>query len=247
MKRVVAGCYAIIAAIVFVTVTFFVCVVVIAGPTLAIRRELGRFGVRAMLASIGVPLIVRGREQLPPGRCVVVANHASYLDGLVMTAALPRRYSFVVQDGAARWPLVGLTLKRMGVIFVNRASAHQSAQLTRQLIRRLHADEPIAIFPEGTFKSEPGVLPFKDGAFLIAARTGTPVVPTGIRGTRRLYGGGRRLPRWSVVRIDFGARLDPPGSERDAALALRDRARTAVVALAGEPDRVRAAVADAVV
>ncbi|MES0874111.1 lysophospholipid acyltransferase family protein [Sinimarinibacterium thermocellulolyticum] len=237
LKRAIHGVYALCAAIVFVAVTLLVCLIVIAGPTLAIRRELGRLGVRVMLASIGVPLIVRGREHLPAGRCIVVANHASYLDGLVLTAALPRRFSFVVQDGAARWPIVGLTLRRMGVIFVNRASAQQSAQLTRQLMRRLYADEPIAIFPEGTFKPEPGLLRFKDGAFVIAARTAAPVVPAGIRGTRRLYGGGRHLPRWSVVRIEFAAALSAQGSGREAALALRDRVRARVLALCGEVDR----------
>lgn len=240
MKRIFAGCYAVAASMIFVAVTFVVCLVVICGPTLPIRRELGRLGVRVMLASIGVPMIVRGREHLPSGRCIVVANHASYLDGLVMTAALPRRFSFVVQDGAANWPIVGLTLKRMGVIFVNRASAHQSARLTRHLMRRLQAGEPIAIFPEGTFKPEPGLMRFKDGAFLIAARTGAPVVPAGIRGTRRLYGGGRRLPRWSVVRVQFATRLAPAGTEREAALALRDQARTQVLALCCEPDRTSA-------
>lgn len=237
MKRLLGGCYAVVAPLILVPVTFLVCLIVIAGPTLAIRRELGRFGVRLMLTAIGVPLIVRGREHLPTGASIVVANHASYLDGLVLTAALPRRFSFVVQDGAANWPLVGFTLKRMGVIFVNRASAHQSAQLTRQLMRRLQHGEPIAIFPEGTFRPEPGVMRFKDGAFLIAARTGVPVVPAGIRGTRRLYGGGRRLPRWSVVHVDIDAHATAASGGRDAALALRDRMRERVIALCTEPDR----------
>jgi 1-acyl-sn-glycerol-3-phosphate acyltransferase len=237
LSRVLNGLYAPVAATVFVVVTFIVCLLVIAGPTLTIRRETGRLGVRLMLACIGVPLIVRMRGKLPKGRCIVVANHASYVDGLVMTAALPRRFSFVVQDGAASWPLVGLTLRRMGVIFVDRASTHKSAQLTRQLMRRLHNGEPIAIFPEGTFKPEPGVLRFKDGAFLMAARTATPVVPVGIRGTRRLYGGNRRLPRWSVVHIIFGRPLRPHAADREAALQLRERARRRVLALCDEPDR----------
>lgn len=237
LSRVLNGLYAPLAAVTFVAVTLVVCLAVIVGPTLAIRRETGRLGVRLMLACIGVPLIIRMRGRLPQGRCIVVANHASYLDGLVMTAALPRRFSFVVQDGAARWPLVGLTLRRMGVIFVDRASTRKSAQLTRQLMRRLHKGEPIAMFPEGTFKPQPGVLRFKDGAFLMAAHTATPVVPVGIRGTRLLYGGGRWLPRWSVVRIIFGRPLRPHATDREAALRLRERARRRVLALCDEPDR----------
>lgn len=236
LRRLLNAVYAPLAAAILIPVTALVCIVVIAGPTLALRRELGRIGVRLMLASIGVPLRVHGREHLPQSACIVVANHASYLDGLVLTAVLPRHYSFVVQDGAASWPLVGLTLRRMGVIFVNRESAHHGARLTRQLMRRLHHGEPLAIFAEGTFKAHPGLLPFKSGAFLMAARTRTPVVPAGIRGTRRLYGGGRRLPRWSAVDIEFQAPLYAAGTDREAALRLRDVARQRILALCREPD-----------
>lgn len=236
LRRWFDAVYAPLAVMVLVPVTLLVCLGVIAGPTLAMRRALGRIGVRLLLASIGVPMRVRGSEQLPDGASVVVANHASYLDGLVLTAALPGRYSFVVQDGAADWPLIGLTLRRMGVIFVNRESARESARLTRELMRHLHRGEPLAIFAEGTFKPERGLLPFKNGAFLMAARTHTPVVPAGIRGTRRLYGGGRHLPRWSPVEIEFDAPLAADGIDREAALRLRDRARQRVLMLCREPD-----------
>ncbi|MEQ1440698.1 lysophospholipid acyltransferase family protein [Fontimonas sp. SYSU GA230001] len=236
VKRLFEWLYAPVAGALLAAGSAVVCALVIAGPTLTVRRELGRLGVRLMLASIGVPLSVRGREHLPPGACVVVANHASYIDGLVLTAALPRRFTFVVQDGAASWPLIGLTLRRMGVIFVNRDSAHSSAQLTRQLMKRLHHGESLAIFAEGTFKHEPGLLPFKTGAFLMAARTSTQVVPAGIRGTRRLYGGGRRLPRWSPVEIDIRPPLAADGKDREAAARLRDLVRAQVLALCREPD-----------
>jgi 1-acyl-sn-glycerol-3-phosphate acyltransferase len=236
LERLLDRLYPPLATLVALPLIVLICLVVITGPTLAVRRELGRLGVRLLLVAIGVRLRVRGLRHLPPGPNIAVANHASYLDGLVLTAALPRRYSFVVQDGAAAWPLVGLTLRRMGVIFVNRASARESARLTRQLMRRLHHGEPLAIFAEGTFKPQPGLLPFKSGAFLMAARERVPVVPVGIRGTRRLYGGGRRLPRWSTVDIEIGAALHADGIHREAALALRERTRERVRELSGEPE-----------
>src|SRR3546814_11176476 len=110
----------------------------------------------------------------------------------LLTAALPLRYSFVVQYGAARWPLVGQCLTRMGVIYVNRNDARAGARTTRALMHKLQAGEPLAIFAEGTFKPEHGLLPFKVGAFLIAARCGVAIVPAAIRGPRRLFGGGGR-------------------------------------------------------
>lgn len=236
MKRLFDLIYAPFAAVILVTVFFVVCLAVILGPTLRIRRAVGRGGVKLALVCIGAPLRVRGLQHLPPGAAIVVANHASYLDGLIMTAALPARYSFVVQDGAASWPLVGLTIRRMGVIFVNRGEARAGARTTRLLMRRLEAGEALAMFAEGTFKAESGLLAFKNGAFLMAARTQVPVVPAGIRGSRRLYGGGRLLPRWSPLEVEIQPPLYADGSDRDAALRLRDAARRQVLGLCGEPD-----------
>lgn len=229
--------YAPLAMIVMVVSFVLVCIAVILTPGLDRRREVGRAGVRLALLCLGVRLRVSGLEHLPAGSSIVVANHASYLDGLVLTAALPRRYTFVVQDGAAGWPLVGLTIRRMGVIFVNRAEARSGARTTRLLMRRLQQGDSLTIFAEGTFKPEPGLLPFKQGAFLMAARTGVPVVPVGIRGSRRLYGGHRRLPRWSPIHVEIAPPLSSKGDDREAALHLRDRVRHRVAALCGEPER----------
>lgn len=212
------------------------CVVsplVILGPTLRIRRFLGRMGVRLALLGIGVPIRVQGREHLPTRPCIAVANHASYVDGIVLTAALPASFTFVVQDGAAQWPVVGLVIRRMGVSFVNRSSAREGAAQTRTLIRRVQQDgESLAIFAEGTFLPEPGLLPFKKGAFLIAARAGVPVLPVGIRGTRRFYGGHRKLPRWSAIDVE----ICPAIPASDDPNVLRDTARLAVLRVCGEID-----------
>src|SRR3546814_14495035 len=113
MRRLFDLFYAPLAALMLVLLIPFVCVAVIIGPTLAIRRETGRFCVRLLMRCIGAPMRVRGVENLPAGSAIVVCNHASYVDGIVLTAELPRRYSFVVQDRAARWPLVGQCLTRL--------------------------------------------------------------------------------------------------------------------------------------
>src|SRR5256885_13745768 len=61
-------------------------------PDLARRRAAARAAARAFLRLVAMPLTVRFAERLPPGQCVVVCNHASYLDGIVLTAALPPRF-----------------------------------------------------------------------------------------------------------------------------------------------------------
>ena len=232
--------YAPVAVLVFVLLVVPFSLVVILGPTLAIRRAIGRNGMKFVMWCIGAPIHVRGLSHLPAGPALCVSNHASYLDGLVLTAALPARYTFVVQDGAAHWPLVGLMIRRMGVSFVNRSSARSGAVQTRAMLKRLQGGESLTIFPEGTFKDDPGLLPFKKGAFLLAARAGVPVVPAVIHGTRRLWGGGRKLPRWSKVSVEFLAPHSPTGAEKEQVQALRESVRAAILRRCGEPDLDRA-------
>lgn len=232
--RLLYRVYASITALVVIFVLF--CPLIIVAPTLALRREIGRLCVRTALLLIGQPLRVRGLEHLPHGACVAVANHASYLDGLIFTAALPRRYTFLVQHGAADWPYVGWVIKRMGVRFINRGSAREGAVQTRALIRGLQSGESLAIFPEGTFRAEPGLLPFQKGAFSIAAKAGTPVVPAAIRGSRRLFGENSRLLDWSPVVVEFLPALAPVADEATAITAQLAAARAAILSRCGEPD-----------
>lgn len=236
--------YAPLAAVILVAVFVPLCLLIIAGPTLPVRRAIGRAGVRLALLAIGVPLRVRGAESLPSGPCIVIANHASYLDGLVLTAALPSRFTFVVQDGAARWPLVGPTIRRMGATFINRSAPREGARQTRSLIRQLQEGTSLAVFAEGTFKDPPGLLPFKNGAFMMAVRANVPVAPAGIRGTRRLWGGGRRLPRWSPVTVELRPAITPTGPHKDSEIHLRNVVREEVLKLCGEPDHGSRATAD---
>lgn len=233
------GAYA--AAMFIVLVLLLLCPLLIVAPTLGMRRRIGRFAVRAWAAACFMPFRVRGVAHLPAGPCIAVCNHASYLDGILLTAALPERFTFLVQHGAERWPYIGLVLKRMGCCFVNRGSARAAALTTRELLARVAAGESLAIFPEGTFKQAPALLPFQSGAFLIAARAGVPVVPCVLRGSRIIFGEGATMLRWQPIEIDFHAPLQAQGDSREAVNALRDRARAIVLAHCGEADGLRLA------
>lgn len=244
LQRPLALLYGVYATLMLAAVILPLSLLIIIGPTLAVRRAIGRAGVKLAMLAIGQPLKVRGLEHLPPGPCVCVANHASYVDGLVLTAALPARFTFLVQHRAASWPLVGRTIARMGVSFVNRWSAREAALATRELLKRLQAGESFTIFAEGTFKPAPGLLPFHSGAFVIASKAQVPVVPAVIRGTRQLYGEGSVLPRWSQLEIEIlpAIALTSSGTRgtaadtRQAANTLRDQVRAAILARCGEPD-----------
>jgi 1-acyl-sn-glycerol-3-phosphate acyltransferase len=236
LLRAALGAYARVVMVVVVFLLF--CPLIIIAPSLPLRRAIGRLGVRVWLALSLVPFRVCGLERLPPGPCIAVCNHASYLDGILLTAALPGRFTFLVQHGAADWPYIGWVIKRMGVSFVNRGSVRAAALATRQLIERIQAGESFAIFPEGTFRAAKALLPFQSGAFMIAARAGVPVVPVVLSGSRPMYGEKQKLLRWNPLNIDVFQPVLPSGEDREAVQNLRDAARATILQHCGEADGV---------
>ncbi|HUR41294.1 MAG TPA: lysophospholipid acyltransferase family protein [Verrucomicrobiae bacterium] len=237
MRRLLELGYGLYALLAILCVALALVLPVLFLPTLSLRRDTGRLAVRLGMALAFIRVRIQGLEHLPAGPCVVVSNHASYLDGPLMTAALPSRFTFMVQHGAARWPIAGWIIQRMGVTFVNRGSARSGAAQTRGLIRRLGEGQSLVVFPEGTFAAPAGLLPFRNGAFLMAAHAGVPVVPGVIRGTRRIFGEGARLLRPGAVDIELFAPLAPAGDHRQAIQQLSDRTRSVVLRHCGEPDR----------
>ena len=128
----------------------------------------------------------------------------------------------------------------MGATFVNREAVMPAALTVRRLIRDVAAGGSVAIFPEGSFRKEPGLMPFFGGAFTIASKTGVPVVPVVMRGTRRLLSDGEILPMPSAIEIEFYAPIHPTGTQRSDGVALLEAARSLMLQNSGEFNGVAA-------
>lgn len=207
---------------------------ILAMPRLRWRRRLARLTARGLFRLLGMKLTVHGLDRLPEGGCIVVANHASYLDGIVLTAALPPRFGFVIKREMSRVPLVGLLLHRLGSQFVNRFDPHASRSDAGKLVRQAVNGTALGIFPEGTFVAAPGIRKFHMGAFRAACRGSLPVTCCGIRGTRDILPAESWtiLPRKIDVRI--GATLHPVEYGRIEALRLMEQSKIEISKLSGE-------------
>jgi 1-acyl-sn-glycerol-3-phosphate acyltransferase len=208
---------------------------IVAMPTLAQRRAVARVVCRIYFLLCGLPVRARGIERLPDGACIIVANHASYVDGPLLFACLPPRFGIVIKKEASRLPLAGLLLRRLGHHFVERRNRHEGASDARRILRAVEQGQAVAFFPEGTFGREAGLARFHAGAFAAAARAGVPVAPVVIRGTRHVLGGGRIVPRWGRIEVEALPPLAVTTGAGDAAAALRDLARERIAAALGEP------------
>lgn len=236
MKTILHGLFGIYALIVALLMMPAGALLISITPGLERRRRLAKGLARLFLALLGAGPRCSGLESLPAGACIIVANHASYLDGVLLKAVLPPRFSFVIKKEAREIPLGGFMLDRLGSEFVTRDDNHAGAQDARRILRAAADGQALGFFPEGTFTRERGLRPFRLGAFLTAARTGLPVVPIAISGTRRMLPSEAWLPYPSRLEVRILAPQVAVGADRNAAQTLRDHARAAILSGIDEPD-----------
>jgi 1-acyl-sn-glycerol-3-phosphate acyltransferase len=191
---------------------------------------------RTLFRLTGTPLKISAQAEVPGRAVVLVVNHSSYLDGAVLSAAIPGELSFVAKGELGGQAVAGPFLRRLGTLFVHRLDPKAGVEDTEVTVAAVKAGERIVSFPEGTLVRMPGLLGFRLGAFLAAAQAGVPVVPVAIRGTRSILRGGQWRPRRGEISIDIGAPIKPDGADFAAAVRLRDAARAFVLEHCREPD-----------
>jgi 1-acyl-sn-glycerol-3-phosphate acyltransferase len=198
------------------------------------RRRLARGGARLLFRLTGAWPVIRGLDQLPTDAAVVVANHASYLDGILLTAALPHRFQFVIKREITQVPLVHFFLRRIGAHFVERFDAKKGATDARRIMQTATNGGSLVFFPEGTFRREPGLRRFHKGAFMIAARNGLPVVPLVINGTRSMLPAHEWIPQPGALEVLVQSPL--PLIDSANPIQARDESRQAIMKELTEPD-----------
>jgi 1-acyl-sn-glycerol-3-phosphate acyltransferase len=185
-----------------------------------------------------IPLAVRGLENVPSSApFVIAANHTSYLDGAVLIATLPwRNYAFVAKRELADNFVSRTLVKGLGAVFVERFDVQRSAEHADELVAAAKNGVSLIIFPEGTLKRQTGLMPFRAGAFQVAAQAGVPVLPVSLRGVRSVLRDETWYPRRAPIGAAFGAPIHPDGTDWSATLRLRDRARAQILKHCGERD-----------
>ncbi|HEY2668045.1 MAG TPA: AMP-binding protein [Actinomycetota bacterium] len=200
------------------------------------RWAVFRTGARVFLVLGGVRPIVEGIANLPAGGYVLVANHASILDGLVLAAVLPGPLVFPAAGELASARMAGPFLRRIGAVFVDRADRKEAAAASRRLLEAAQQGAVLAFFPEGTMSRVPGLHPFRMGAFVVSEEAGLPLVPVALRGTGRILRGDRRFPRHGRIEVSITAPLTPTRPGWPGAVELRAAARRALLAELDEAD-----------
>ncbi len=236
LMRTLAVPYGLYALLVFGILAAVCLVVVTLVPGAAARSRMVSAIVRLCYRLCGINPRITGVDQLPEGSSVLVANHASYLDGLLLKGFLPARFAFVIKGEMREIPIVHFLLRRSGSRFVERFETSASARDARQIVKAARQGEALGFFPEGTFRRFPGVGRFHKGAFVAAIKGDIPAVPVAILGTRWILPDGRRLPRFGPIEVSVLRPIGPGDPDFADSRRLAEACRQSIIAALGEPD-----------
>ncbi len=240
VTRIGEALFGVYAAIIFIICILFGLFVALLVPGAERRARWLANTTRAIFVLTAAPVELRGLDNLPATDCIVVSNHSSYVDGFLLKGYLPARFSFVIKGEMRNIPFVHFLLRRAGSRFVERSGSKASSRDARQMVKAAQSGQSLAIFPEGTFQEEPGLLRLRAGAFVAAVRGEMPIVPVVISGTRYVLPASRDLPRHGPITIDILAPIFPDHPSYSSHRELAKTVRQSILAVLDEPDLVDA-------
>ena len=220
----------------FGLLVLFSLIAVLVVPSAELRQKLATWASRMAFVLPAVDVRVRGMDNLPTHDCVVVANHASYIDGPLLKGYLPWRFNFVIKGEMRNFALAHFLFRRAGSKFVERSDIRGSTRDARSIVKAALRGESLGFFPEGTFREKPGIGRFLPGAFVAARRSDMPVVPIAIGGSRYVLPSGAFLPRRGPLTIDILPAIAPGDRDYETSRGLAEAARQRILAVLDEPD-----------
>ena len=182
-----------------------------------------------------------GRELMPStGPALVLANHQSHLDPMLIGLASPRQLNFLARKTLFRFAPFRWLIQSLDAISLDRDGVGLGG--LKETLRRLKADEAVLIFPEGTRSRDGAIAPLKPGFCALARRAGARLVPAGIDGAYDAWPRRHTLPGIASIHVQFGPPLLPEevASLDDAALVAEVEHRIRACHATARASRLRA-------
>ena len=198
-------------------------------------RNLAKKSCSLIIKLLRLNLIVEGEENLVDRPSILVANHASYSDPMILAAALPPKFAYVAKKELGHIPFAEYVLSKLGTHLVDRINPKKGAEDFKKIISSSKSSNSIIFFPEATFLKEEGLLKFKKGAFLTAIKNDVPVIPISISGSRTFL----RSESWLPKKVDFIVSVLPPietKGQEITAEEISDQSREMILSKLDEPD-----------
>ena len=176
-----------------------------------------QWGFQRILDIAGTKMTVIGKENIPDEAVLFVGNHRSYFDILLVYVQCQRLTGFVAKNSIEKVPSLRVWMRHLYCLFLNRADAREGLKTILTAIEYVKKGVSICIFPEGTRNDgeELSMLPFKEGSFKIATKTGCPIVPISINNSAEIFENHFPALRKTHVVLEFGKPVYPNQLEKD--------------------------------
>jgi 1-acyl-sn-glycerol-3-phosphate acyltransferase len=191
-------------------------------------HSIGVLWARTLLFLAGVRVEVEGIERIPKGPVILVSNHRGAFDIPVLQGTLPVQFRWLAKKSLFKIPVLGWSMSLSGYIPIEREHAGRAYSSIEKAAERIKAGTSVLIFPEGTRSATERLLPFKRGGFMLASRSGVPIVPMAIRGTEDIVRKGNIFVRPSGVKLIIGDPIETKGFDEKE---LKRKTRRAIDAL----------------
>ena len=175
-----------------------------------VSQDIAVWGFKVILKLCGTTMDVKGLENVPEDVPVLyVANHRSYFDIVTCYTLVKNNTGFIAKKSMEKFPSVNRWMKYINCQFLDRDDVRQGLKVILRCIDLIKEGTSIFVFPEGTRKLGGKMLPFKEGSFKIATKTGCPIIPIAIKDTEQIF--EAHLPRVEkkTVSIEFGKPIYP--------------------------------------
>jgi len=212
-------------------VLFLLVFFIISIPLFLIELIIGKFSHHAQVASsqkivvmafhvvlflAGVKRTVVGRENIPSDEPILyISNHRSYFDIPIAYVSLPTLTGFMAKKEIGRIPILRTWMHFLQCLFLDRNDIRQGMKTILQAIEQVKAGYSIFISPEGTRNHDKEMLPFKEGSFKVAEKTGCAIIPVALTNTDDIFENHAPSVRSTKVVIEFGKPIYPNQLDRE--------------------------------
>ena len=176
-----------------------------------------QWGFKCILWFTGVKVTVIGEENIPDEAVLYVGNHRSFFDILLTYSRCKRLTGFVAKKSMEKIPSLSTWMRRLYCLFLDRDDIKAGLKTILTAIEQVKAGIYIFIFPEGTRNKgeELSMLPFKDGAFKIATKTGCPIIPVSMNNTAEIFENHFPRIRKTHVILEYGKPIYPKELDKE--------------------------------
>jgi len=173
---------------------------------------------KAVVAISGVRVKVAGLQNVPKGQPVLfLSNHQGAFDIPALQSVLPVQFRWVAKKSLFKVPFVGWSMRLAGYISIDRENPAEAVKSMEEAAEKMSKGASVVIFPEGTRSETGALLPFKRGAFMLARKSGRPIVPVAISGTSGILKKGGFIVNPMRVTVTIGSPI-PIGSSDEKEL-----------------------------